>query len=82
MFDDFKNLSRDAWQTIVGVCCIKIATGVLSCWGSINLYILSYFYHEGMHVEKKTNSMIILFTIVPMSFIVLLATKISQKYGY
>lgn len=77
MFDDFKNISRDAWITLIGVSCIKIATGVISCWGSVNLYILSLLYHKGITISKQTNSMIILLTIVPMSFILLFATKIS-----
>lgn len=82
MFNGFQNISRDGWLTMLGVSLIKISTGVISCWGSINLYILSYFYHEGRQITQQTNSIILLLTIIPIAFVMLLATKISDKFGY
>jgi MFS family permease len=80
MFQRIKN--RAAFRSLIGVMLIKFATGAISSWGSVNLYILSYFYHEGVHLGSQTNSIIILFTIIPISFLVMFSTKLSDKFGY
>ena len=80
--DKLSQLSPDQKRTLLGVVLVKLATGVISCWGSINLYIMSYFYFQGYEITKSTNSLMILFMIIPMSFLTLLATKLSDKFGY
>lgn len=76
------NISRDALKTLIGVIMIKLTTGVISSWGSINLYILSYFHHEGVAITSHTNSIVILSVVIPISFLILLATRLSDKFGY
>lgn len=76
------NLSRDAIKTLIGVIMIKFTTGVISSWGSINLYILSYFHYQGVMINSHTNSIIILSVVIPISFLILLATKLSDRFGY
>jgi hypothetical protein len=68
--------------TLIGVVLIKFATGSIITWGSINLYIISYFKYEGFSVSRSTNSIAILLNIIPMAFLILFATKLSEKFGY
>lgn len=75
-------LNKEALSTLIGVILIKVSTGVLSVWGSLNIYILSYFHGNGVTISPQTNSIIVLFVIVPMSVIILWATKIANKIGY
>lgn len=82
MLVELKDLSTDQIKTIIGVCLIKLSTGVVGCWGSINLYILSYFYHQGASISPSTNSIILILNIIPMALVILIATKLSDKFGY
>lgn len=75
-------ISNEAFRTLLGVLFIKTSTGIVSLWGSLNLYILSYFYAEGSKITALTNSLIVLAVIIPMSIMILFATKISNKIGY
>lgn len=61
---------------------IKFSTGSISSWGSINLYILSYLYYHGWDVSPSTNSMMIVVNIIPVSVLVLFATKVCDRFGY
>lgn len=69
-------------STLVGVVLIKLGTGSITTWGSINLYILSYFKHQGYPISASTNSIAILFNIIPVSFLILFATRLSDRFGY
>lgn len=66
----------------MGVILIKIATGVISCWGSINIYILSYFYHHGASISSSTNSIILLMNVIPIAFLILFAPTLCERFGY
>lgn len=68
--------------TVLGVALIKLSTGVISTWGSINLYILSCLYHRGERITPATNSIVLLCSIVPISFIILIANRLSERFGY
>lgn len=82
MLEWLSRMEKDQVQTLAGVILIKLATGVITCWGSLNLYILSYFYHQGVEISSSTNSVIILLNVLPISFLILLATKLCHKFGY
>ena len=75
------NLS-DAKKTLIGVVLIKLSTGIISTWGSINLYLLSYFHQQGESVSSSTNSLLLLGIVVPTSLIILIAPAISNRIGY
>lgn len=74
-------LTEQSSLTLIGVILIKISTGSISCWGSINLYILSYFYHEKYQINQYTNSILILLNVIPISVLMLFASKLSERYG-
>lgn len=76
--DDYSERRR----TIIGVILIKIATGICACWGSINLYVLSFMYNQGQSVTPATNSIIVLTAIIPMSLVILAAPRLSARFGY
>jgi hypothetical protein len=61
---------------------IKFATGIIGTWGTINLYYLSYLKNHGTEVSSRTNSILMLFIVIPTSFLVLLATRFSAYFGY
>jgi hypothetical protein len=82
MLSQLKNIPRQSILTLIGTILIKLATSTASCWGSINLYVLSYFYHHHFKVTPNTNSILILVSIVPISFLMLFATKLCDRFGY
>lgn len=63
--------------TIVGTILIKIGTGISTTWGVVSIYILSYFYEEGMKIGKNTNSYIVLGLSVPTCFFFFAAPKLA-----
>lgn len=82
MIQSIKDIPKEAAFTLLGVVLIKFSTGVITCWGSINLYIMSYFYFQGYQISQLTNSVMILLMIIPMSLLTLFATKLSDRFGY
>lgn len=61
---------------------VKFATGIIGIWGTINLYFISYLRNHGSEVSNRTNSMLMLFIVVPTAFLVLLATRFAACLGY
>lgn len=78
----FENTSKEAVQTFIGTALIKFATGIIGTWGTINLYFISYLKNHGTEVSSRTNSVLMLFIVIPTSFLVLLATKFASFIGY
>lgn len=60
---------------------IKIATGIVTIWGNTNIYYLSFLLSRGLPISKDSNSRILLFSILPISIIALMATKLSNRFG-
>lgn len=75
-------ITSKALLSLVGACMVKFSTSVISTWGNINLYILSYFWHQGENITESTNPTILLLTVFPMIIATLFATKLSNKFGY
>lgn len=78
----FQDAGREAIQTFIGTALVKLATGVIGIWGTVNLYFISYLKNHGSEVSSRTNSILMLFIIIPTSFLVLLATRFSAYIGY
>ena len=74
----------DAHKTIIAVIAIKFATSFTSDWGVISLYIFSYFHHYGSPIEMKpsTNSLMLIFVVVPVVLTFIISTKIAAKVGH
>ena len=74
-------MERGPLKTMIGVILIKLATGVVTCWGTINLYILSYFHQLGEQINQSTNSILLLAIILPISVFILFAPKLVEMFG-
>jgi len=69
-------------MTLLGSLMIQFAAGIIPIWGNANLYFLSYLKSQGEHVDKNTNSWILIATVIPMCILVVFSTKISNRFGY
>jgi len=74
--------SDQAYRSLTGAVLIKLATGLITIWGNSNIYYLSWLVGKSVDIRKDANSIILLAAIVPISLLTLIATKISNKYGY
>jgi len=77
-----KEATRPALLTFIGTALIKLATGVIGIWGTINIYFLSYFKNHGYTITPLTNSIIFICAIIPASFAVLISTTLTKRFGY
>jgi len=66
----------------VGTALIKFATGIIGIWGAINIYFFSYLHNHGFTITPLTNSIIMLCSIIPASFTVLMSTRLAKRFGY
>lgn len=66
----------------MGAVIIKMATGIVTCFGTTNLYFLSYFHEAGEQVNRTTNSILLLAIVVPMSLFILAAPKLADLLGH
>jgi MFS family permease len=76
-------LSSEA-KTIVGIMLMKFATGYMSNWGVISLYILSYFHYYGspISIKSSTNSLAMVIIVIPVICCFFLSPHIANKIGY
>lgn len=72
----------EAILTLIGSILIRISNGIVLIWGSTNLYYLSYLKNEGVHITSSTNSHLLLASTIPIAVLTLLATKLSNRFGY
>ena len=77
-----KRADRSALRTFIGTALIKLATGVVGLWGTINIYFFSYLHNRGTEITSLTNSVIMLCAMVPASFAVLLSSRLTVIFGY
>jgi MFS family permease len=77
-----KEADRSALKTFIGTGLIKLATGVIGLWGTINIYFFSYLKNKGTEITSLTNSIIMLCAIIPASLAVLISTRLSAIFGY
>lgn len=68
--------------TLLGSNLIQMSMGISAVWGSANVYYLSYFHYHNYGVDQFTNSLILIATIIPLSIILLLSTRICDALGY
>lgn len=47
MIKMLREADRSALKTFIGTALIKLATGVIGLWGSINIYFFSYLRSNG-----------------------------------
>lgn len=74
--------SDQAFRSLCGAVLIKLATGLMTIWGNSNIYYLSWLVQQDVEVSSDANSKILLAAILPISLLTLLATKISNRFGY
>ena len=67
---------------MIGSLLIQFSAGLIPVWGNANLYFLSYFKNNHEHVDKDTNSWILLATVIPMSIFIVFSAKLSNYFGY
>jgi len=77
-----RNAPRPALLTFIGTALIKLATGMIGIWGNTNIYYFSYLHHHGTNITNFTNSILLLCTIIPSSLAMLVATRLTGRYGY
>ena len=77
-----READRSALKTFIGTALIKLATGVIGLWGTINIYFFSYLRNKGTEITPLTNSVVMLCAMVPASFAVLISTKLTAMFGY
>jgi Na+/melibiose symporter-like transporter len=82
MIKMIQEADRPAFQTFIGTALIKLATGVIGIWGTINIYFFSYLHNHGVAITPLTNSIIMLCSIIPASFAVLASTRLTKRFGY
>lgn len=82
MFLFQENHSDQAYRSLSGAVLIKMATGLMTIWGNSNIYYLSWLVDKGTHVRSDANSVILLASIVPIALLTLVATKVSNRFGY
>jgi MFS family permease len=63
---------------------IKFASGFVSDWGVISLYIFSYYhYHDSpITIGPSTNSLAMIILVIPVIICLFISTKIANKIGY
>ena len=54
----------------------------MGIWGSTNIYFFSYLRNNGTIITPFTNSIILLCTIVPSVFAMLVSTTLTKMFGY
>ena len=67
---------------VFGAMLIKLAMSIINCWGTTNLYYLSYFREQGFTFTASSNSIIILVIIFPMIFGMLISPSLCNRFGY
>ena len=78
-----KFFCSEAFMSMVGAVLIKLSTSVITCWGNINLYYLSYFREkEGHTITTSTNSVIILIALFPMIIGMLMSPYLCNRFGF
>lgn len=82
MITMLKEADSSARKTLLGTAFIKLATGVITIWGTINIYFFSYLRNSGTKITPMTNSIIMLCVLVPSAFSVLLSTRLTSIFGY
>jgi hypothetical protein len=82
MIKMLRDADRSALNTFIGTALIKLATGVIGLWGSINIYFFSYLRSNGTEITKLTNSIIMLCAVIPASFAVFLSLRLDALFGY
>ena len=82
MIKMLREADRPALKTFIGTALIKLATGVIGLWGSINIYFFSYLRSNGTEITKLTNSLIMLCAVIPASFAVFLSARLGTLLGY
>lgn len=75
-------LTSQELQSLLGAILFKIGTSVTACWGSINLYFFSAFYHQGTEITPQTNSISLLIAVIPMVLSMIYAIKLCDRFGY
>jgi hypothetical protein len=78
----FERVGKGAVRTFIGMALVKFATGIVAVWGTINLYYLSYLRNHGTEITSRTNSILMLCVLIPVSLLVLLATRFTSCLGY
>ena len=66
----------------MGAVIVQIAGGIVTCFGTTNLYFLSYFHEAGQQVDHNTNSILLLAIVLPMSLFNLAAPKLVHLLGH
>jgi MFS family permease len=71
-------------KTIIGIMLIKFASGFVSDWGVISLYILSYYhYHDSLiKITSSTNSLAMIILLLPVIICLVVSTKVADRIGY
>lgn len=82
MIKMIREADRPALKTLIGTALIKLATGLIGIWGTINIYFFSYLRNHGTVITPLTNSIILLCAIIPSSFAVLISTRLTKRFGY
>lgn len=82
MIKMLKEADSPALKTLAGTALIKLATGIISIWGTINIYFFSYLRNKGTEITPMTNSIIMLCVLIPSSFSVLISTRLTNLFGY
>jgi len=82
MWKMFINADREARLTLIGGLLIKFATGLAAIWGSCNIYFFSTLKHQGLQIDESTNSIVLLFGLIPSCFAVLAANPFARLVGY
>lgn len=69
---------------MMGIILIKFAMGFMSDWGSISMYVLSYFHYYGspIQIQSNTNSLAIVIVVIPIICCFFISTHISNIIGY
>jgi hypothetical protein len=47
MIKMLKEADRSALKTFIGMALVKLATGIVGLWGTINIYFFSYLKNHG-----------------------------------
>jgi MFS family permease len=63
---------------------IKFASGFVSDWGVISLYIFSYFHYndKSIVINSSTNSIAMIILVIPVILCLFFSTTIANKIGY
>lgn len=77
-----REANKTALLTFIGTALIKFASGIIAVWGTINIYFFSYLHHQGTQITSKTNSIILLCSIIPSAFAMMASTTLARKFGY